>query len=218
MSAFEGVKKYFDDYYKLACDLGYSKTNLAILRGDFDWVMQNDPEQYACIQSCNYLRDKRTPFEYARDIAASWLFEDYFLNELSKTESFETFLDGADKQRKFLTGKKTSAKSDYKIRRGGVEKKLELMTDYKGYWRKNKVIDLRDDKFNKLCAENSLFVGVSISTNEFFVTDFKNLNTKHIDSHFLYGGKPVTQISTSEIEFLPFSMPAVIGKLLGYCL
>jgi len=158
---------------EMAQKLGYPASTVLALQRDLEAIKVIDEEQYNRILSCKYLADKRTLIDYARDIVASWVFEDYIFETL-KNNTFSIELAGADKLRKFLSSSKTSAQSDFLIKYNGVSIKLELMSDYTGYWHKQKRIDLRDAKYNKLIKEQSLFLGLCVLSGEFTLIDFRN--------------------------------------------
>ena len=99
-----------------------------------DPIIQNlFPETYRNLISCQHQRDNRTHLEYAQDLVASWLVEDYFL-EILNSNGLRAALDGADRNRRILANVRTSASSDFTVSYNGNSRKLELMNDYTGYW------------------------------------------------------------------------------------
>lgn len=195
MGAFVGAQEFFKfPIVEVATRLGYSQDNLLILKGDIQSLQRSFPETYNNIMSCRHHRDARTPLEYAQDLVASWLVEDSFL-EVLNSDNLRAVLDGADHDRKILANVKTSASSDFIVSYNGKSRKLELMNDYKGHWKRTGQLDLRDSKYRSLTEERSLFLAVSITTKDFALFDFeKEINAKYIPSHYPYGGKPAYEI------------------------
>lgn len=202
MGAFTGAKKFFENnLITIAKKLKYREDNILILEGKEAELKEKYKETFINILSCNHNRDKRTPFEYAQDLVASWLIEDYFLEEL-KSNNYQIVLDSADKERKILKNSKVSSKSDFKLILSNQDIiNLELVNDYTGYWSSHKKLHLRDSKYDELKKSFSFMLAVSIVTNEFMIIDFKNrINSKKIASHFPYGGKSAYEIDLSEIS------------------
>lgn len=195
MGAFAGSQSFFRyPLVKVAQRLGYAQDNLLILQGDIQSLQNLFPETYRNIMSCRHHRDNRTPLEYAQDLVASWLVEDSFLNVLN-SNGLQATLDGADRNRRILANVRTSASSDFTVSYNGNSRKLELMTDYTGYWSRTGLLDLRDSKYQSLTTEQSLFLAVSTTSKEFALYDFsKEIPARFIPSHIPYGRKPAYQI------------------------
>lgn len=88
---------------------------------------------YNNLLSCRHHSDRRTPLEYVQDLVASWLFEDYFINEMQNNE-FEIHHAGADRTRLILPNQRTSTSSDYIITtNSGTQILMELVNDYTGF-------------------------------------------------------------------------------------
>lgn len=201
MGAFTGSQAFFKyPLIEVARRLGYAQDNLLILEGDMESLQNDFPETYNNIMSCQHHRDNRTPLEYAQDLVASWLVEDSFL-EVLNSNGLHTELDGADQNRRILANAKTSTSSDFIVSYRGSSRKLELMNDYTGYWARTGLLDLRDSKYQRLSAEQSLFLAVSITTKEFVLFDFgETVRACFIPSHRPYGGKPAYELKiTSEM-------------------
>lgn len=195
MGAFSGVSQFFGrPLDQVASELGYDEDNILILRGDQKGLMANYPITYNNMVSCMHHADRRTSLEYAQDLVASWLIEDFFLINLS-SDYYGISLDGADKNRKILSNARTSASSDFLISRPGFQIRLELMNDYTGYWMKNQVLHLRDAKNTQLQRTGSLFVAIAVPSSGFAIYDFREeVSARYIPSHSLYGGKPAYEI------------------------
>ena len=88
MGAYSGLSSYFDqplcDY---AVQFGYDESNVVILEGDLQRLQANHVEIYNNLLSCSHHSDSRTPLQYAQDLVASWVFEDYFLNNIQNDHS-----------------------------------------------------------------------------------------------------------------------------------
>lgn len=197
-SIFKSIQELFTDnsLEKIACDLGYPEDTICVLSGDEQKLEKDHKDTFDAIMSARHNRDKRTPFQYAMDLAASWVMEDYVIKQLSDN-GLKIKRAGEDKDRKMLSDKKISSNSDCTVSYGNKSRKLELVNDYKGYWMKNKKIDLRDDKYENLKKGASLLLGISTKAKKKFVLlDFeKDVEAKFIPSHFPYGGKPAWSIS-----------------------
>ena len=197
-SIFKSIQELFTDnsLEKIAHDLNYPEDTICVLSGDEQKLEKDHKDTYDAIMSARHNRDKRTPFQYAMDLAASWVMEDYVINQL-RNNGLEIKKAGEDKDRKMLSDKKISSNSDCTVSYGNKSRKLELVNDYKGYWMKNKKIDLRDDKYKNLKNDKSLLLGISTKAEKKYVLlDFgKDVEAKYIPSHFPYGGKPAWSIS-----------------------
>ena len=66
----------------MAREVNYSKENYLILARRNKQLQKEFPQIWENIQGCAYCADGRAPIEYARDLVASWLVEDYFLHLL----------------------------------------------------------------------------------------------------------------------------------------
>lgn len=195
MGAFVKLPSFFgEDLVDVAESYSYSEANLLILKGDIDALKLKYPAEYAALMSCVHNRDMRTPLQYAQDLVASWLFEDYIMGGISDG-GMKIVGAGADKQREILHSRSVSAHSDTRISFNGNSRLLEIMTDYGGYWSRNGVLDLRDSKYSELRRTNSLFVGFSVEDSKFLLLDFsKDINATFISCHHPYGGKPAYRI------------------------
>lgn len=195
MGAFWGAQVFFNiPILEVAKKYSYDKDNLLILEGNESALKIEYPETYNNIISCKHHADKRTPLEYAQDLVASWLVEDSFLRMLN-SQGLSAQFHGADRSRKILSNVKTTTSSDFLVSFNGNKRKLELMNDYTGYWKKHHILHLRDNKFLKMQKENSLFLAVSMTDKTYALFDFKeDINFQYINSHFPYGGKPAYAI------------------------
>lgn len=210
MGAYTFLSGFFpSSLVERAKQAGYDDDNILILQGDEVSLKTDHRQTYNNILSCIHNRDSRLPMEYARDLVASWLFED-FLIEMINESGMQAHSNGADKQRKILPGSKVLAKSDIIVSYGGKEKQLELMNDYKGYWQKYGRIDLRDDKYLELVKTTSLFLGISLansgSLHNYILLDFsQEIPATYIPSHRPYGGKPAYSIQVTKDLLIPFT-------------
>jgi len=122
--------------------------------------------------SLSHFRDRRTGVEYGVDLILGWFAEDALLQKL-RSLGEDVTLGGEDRYREFLSAIKISTGPDITIKRGsGKLRKIELMCDWKETWKIKKHIDLRDNKYNKLIKEGSLFIGLAPISNEGFAIDF----------------------------------------------
>ena len=213
MGAYKETVKLFKQLSQVASELGYSKENILILENKESELKRLFPNVWNNIFSCSHHRDKRTPFEYAQDLVASWFMEDYFLKRL-KESGVEIDLNGADKERKILPNLKVSTNSDYIISFKGKTRIVEFMVDYTGYWTRSNKIDLRDNKYLKLSSNESLFIGLSTLDKKFILLDFKTeINAIFIPSHYPYGGKPAYTIKILDGNLLNFDVNDLVSKI-----
>lgn len=194
MGAYQHMKGLYPDLVAKAKTYGYPESSICILGGDESRLKSEFPNTFSNLNSCKHNRDSRTAMEYGQDLVASWLFEDFLMESLTKV-GIEIEGVGADKNREVLPTTKVSASSDCVVSYGGKKKLLELMSDYTGYWSRYCKMELRDSKFKKMQESNSLFLGVSTVDNKYILLDMGGeFESKYIPSYFLYGGKPAHSI------------------------
>lgn len=196
MGAFTGATHFFNiSLEKAARNLGYAEDNILILTGDIETLQRDYPNTYENILSCAHHADNRTPMAYAQDLVASWLIEDSILSALNQN-GLTAKLDGADNNRQILSSSKTSTSSDFLVSYNGKTRKLELMNDYTGFWSRSGKLHLRDNKYQNMIKEQSLFLAVSMTTKEFALFDFEDsINATYISAHRPYGYKPAYELS-----------------------
>jgi len=146
-----------------------------------------------------HLRNSRSPLEYALDLMLGWAIEDGIL-EVLLSQEFSCQLSSADREREFLTRPKASSDITVDVA-PGKKVLLEVVKDFEGYWAKNKKIDLRDAKYNRLKKEKGILLGLDFNNKKFFVLPTEKAKATYISSHAPYGGKPAYSISLKEVEF-----------------
>ena len=218
MGAYFELSKYFSrGIVNKAIELGYSKDNILILEGKEELLQNLFPIIWDNLQSCTHHRDHRSPMQYAQDLVASWVFEDCLIYALHDA-GLNIIHAGADKNRQILAGGRVSASSDATIVVRGRAVPLEIMSDYTGYWTRNRKIDLRDSKYQKLKNTGSLFLGFSTCDNKVILLDFADeLDVKFVSSHRAYGNKPACTIYISPEMLIPFKMPLLINEIKSKC-
>lgn len=207
---------------EVAKSLQYSDANICVLEGNAEILQRDHPNTYNAILTCRHNRDSRTPIEYAQDLVASWVFEDYFvfkMNSIKAKYGFEVILAGADKGREILTNKNVSAKSDCAFLYNGNRLPLEIMSDYTGYWSRTKKLDLRDSKYKSLVDESSVLIGISTIDTKFLIldcTDSNNKNVKYIPYHYAYH-KPAYQVDLNnpDTRLIDFDIHEISKKLIA---
>lgn len=206
MGAFTGAKQFFGrPLDEAAAEYGYSADNILILQGNGEELRTRFPRIYQNIMSCRYQADRRMPIEYAQDLVASWLIEDYFLKDMS-SDQYRITLDGADRRRQILTSTRVSTSSDFMVEKGRTRIKLELMNNYTNYWHRKGILHLRDWKYQKMQDSRSLFVAVAVPTREFAIYDFREeVPAEYIPSHQNYGGKPAYALAIPPEMFRPLA-------------
>jgi len=213
-NAFEYINKYFKGFIvEQAKHLNYSAENVLILEYKFKELSSKYMTTYKNIVSCKNQRDKREPLEFARDIIANWIFEDFVLDLLSN-DSLKVVLSGGDKNREILHALNVTHDSDFIIKKDGKKYKLELMANYTSYWLKFKKFHLRNDKFDKLIKSKSLLLGVCTENKKFILLDFINPPlAKHMDKHPDYD-KPAKEIEIdSTMKFFDLSSDNLITQI-----
>lgn len=216
MGAYQNMLGLYPDLIEKAKSFRYPASSICILEGDEDKLKHLFPEAYANLMSCNHHRDRRTPMEYGQDLVASWLFEDYLMENLQK-HGITVYGAGADKNREVLPNAKVSSSSDCLVNFNGKERLLELMSDYTGYWAKYKRMELRDAKFTKMQESKSLFLGVSTVDKKYLLLDMaEDFDYQFIPAYFLYGGKPAYSIKLSPglLKDLDFAQIAADIKMM----
>ena len=190
----------------MAAEYGYEEDNLLILAGDEGRLRREYPETYRNLLSCGHQKDGRSYLEYAQDLVASWVVEDYF-RQMLLDAGCEITAAGADRERRLLPNIRVSASSDFRIRLDGREIPVEFMCDYTGYWARSGKIDLRDSKFEKLKREGALFLGVDAKGGRAILLDFRREAPEavYIPSHRPYGFKPAYSIPCPKEKFFPLS-------------
>ena len=215
MGAFKHMVNLEPNLLEKARNFHYPESSVCVLSGDESRLETEFPEAYSNLQSCRHNRDRRTPMEYGQDLVASWLFEDYLMDELQKA-GITIERAGADKKREVLPNTKVSSSRDCLVSYRGKTRQLELMSDYTGYWSKNGKMELRDSKFTKMQRSGSLFLGVSIVDNKYILLDMKGeFESEYIPSYALYGFKPAYSIklpksSMKDLQF--FQLAAEIKR------
>jgi len=214
MSAYNEYSKMFrDGIASKAVELNYSAANICVLKGDIRQLQTEFPQTYENIISCLHNRDSRSPIEYARDLVASWIFEDTIVQKLNEA-GLTTTLTGTDCNREILTTTKVSASSDCQISANGKSRCLEIMSDYTGWWERTGHIDLRDSKYLKLVREKSLFLGVCTTSSKYILLDFaKDISANYIAKHKPYGDKPAYSIVIERAAMKKFIIPPLIADL-----
>lgn len=112
-------------------------------------------------------RDRRSPESYACELVIGWLFEDaiYLLLE---AHDYHPRLSGTDRNREFLAGAEVSSTADFVITLRGVERSLEVVSDYGNFWTRTNKCDLRHSK----AGSSEIILGVSLQKPSYFVFDF----------------------------------------------
>ena len=148
--------------------------------------------------SLTHLKNKRTVEEYACDLVLGWVVEDVVLEILNRS-GLRCYLSSADRKREFLT--KPRATPDIRVEvKSGPRARLELVKDFTGFWGKYQKIHLRDQKYKNLKKENGILVGIDFVHKIFFVLPLRKTDAKFIESHYLYGGKPVFEVRLTGVK------------------
>lgn len=163
----------------------------------------------------NFMRDKRSPFEYGSDLILGWVLEDCMIDFLVNS-GIKADLAGCDKSREFLRGSKVSTDSDAEVSFGGVCRHLELVFDHCGYWNRNDRADFRHTKFEKIINSESLILGISVSDAIGFVYEANSPlspEVVYVKNHAPWGGKPVYYIPNMRKVLVPLREVADAVKI-----
>lgn len=193
-------------------EFNYSKENYLILSRQSKQLQKEFKQTWENIQSCVYCADGREPIEYARDLVASWVVEDYFLHLLTEA-GCQAAVAGADRNRAVLPCCQTGADCDFQVRLDGQTFHVEFLCDYTGYWRRTGHVDLRDGKYKKLRSQQALALGVDAQQRQAILLDFRQNvpGVRRVEAHKPYGGKPAYMVPCLEAEFFLLS-PEELAK------
>lgn len=181
--AFAGVSEFFSNLpesmtiVECAEKFKYSGDNMMILRGYEELLKIKYPKTYKNMYSCRHNQDKRTALEYAQDIVAAWLMEDYFkYTFISAIKDMginaKLTMSGVDKERKLLPESKIARGTDYHFTYNGVSVPVEFVCDYTNHYQRRHNLDLRDTKYLNLKEEGVILLGISTLSNEYILVDF----------------------------------------------
>lgn len=214
MGAFEHISKmYRYGIRNKAGELGYSDANLCVLDGNVAALKNSYRNVFENILSCSHNKDCRSIIEYAKDLVASWIFEDTMVQVLNLS-GIETVLSGTDRNREILGHANVSSCSDCLISFCGKCRHLEIVSDYTGWWELTGHMELRDSKFENLKRERSLLLGVCTDSLKYVLLDFsKPVSANYIVSHKPCGGKSAWSIEIKKEELKKFSIPHLVEHL-----
>ena len=173
-----------------------------IIKNDFDQKTINFLKEK--LGDMNRFRDQRTAEEYACDLLLGWIVEDSII-KLINILGYKCSIVSDDKKREFL--KRPTTKVDILIKnKKGKEVLIELVVDNTGFWMKVKKLHLREQKYEKMLKQKGVLFGLDFLNKSFFILKVKDLVvSKKIERHFMYGGKPATEISLKNIRYIPLS-------------
>ena len=185
-----------------AQEYGYSDSNLLLLAGQDMKLCRDYPAVSENIQTCAHCADDRTLMDYARDLTASWVVEDWFLRLLMDA-GCEISAAGADRSRELLSGCQVGATSDFQVQYQGKNLRVEFLCDYTGFWRRTGMIDLRDGKYQHLRKEQALAFGADALWQRGILLDMSEdiPGIIRVPSYKPYGGKPAVRVPCQEEEF-----------------
>ena len=214
MSTFSEIEQLFSKpLTQIAEELNYPEATICVLSGEEPELRTKYPDIYKNVLSCRHHMDARTPMQYAMDLAASWVMEDYIIEQL-RSYDLSVSRAGEDRERLLLAGAKVSSNSDCIVEHNGHQCKLELMNDYKGYWNRYKKMDLRDDKYQKLKNERSLFLGISTKDKKYLLLNFaKEIDANFTSFHFAYN-KPAYSIKITPLMLKDLDFAAIVKAII----
>jgi len=120
-----------------------------------------------------FLKDRRTPLDYGKEIAFNWIVEDIILASI-QNNGLAISRDGNDQKREFLENSQISSTADFKINFPWGQKYLELVVSWFPYWLVEKKLDLRASKYYSMFEKESLCLGIDMQEKQAFCLDIKN--------------------------------------------
>ncbi|MCR5650901.1 MAG: hypothetical protein K6F86_06955 [Lachnospiraceae bacterium] len=217
MGAFDGLNAFFNgEIVNYAIRYEYDESNIIILKGDRQELERHHLQAYQNLLSCRHHSDNRTPIQYGQDLVASWVFEDYFLNEMINS-GFSIDLAGADRNRTILPNQRTSTSSDYTITTpAGSVLNMELVNDYTGFWARTHTLHLRDNKYVQLQRNRCLLLAIALTANvkKYALFDFReDIPAQYIQSHRPYGNKPAYELRIPQDMLCDFSIDDIKQRI-----
>lgn len=156
----------------------------------------------------DHLKDHRDVANYALELLRGWLVEDTLVY-LLRGNGLIVYLTGKDSEREFLTS--TTSEHDLEIDENGNIYRVELATDFSGFWQKNGLLDLRDNKYKKLKSrENSYLLGLDFSNQKFVLVTPEEVDAQRTPQH-PYWNKPAYRINCEKINF--YSIDSIGKKI-----
>ena len=150
------------------------------------------------LQSLRHKRDSRSSKEYGLELVKNWFIEDVVAEKLSE-QDFEASLTGEDSDREFLES--TTTEHDLEVLKSGEKFRIEIITDFNGFWQESGLADLRDNKYEKWSQrENSVLLGLDLENQEFFLLTPENAEAERTRDHPVWN-KPAYRIDITDVKF-----------------
>ena len=146
-------------------------------------------------------RDSRSSINYARELVLGWIVEDCLIGAINacgfKCESF-----GGDRIRELISNSENiTGSSDLKVEViEGKSVLIEVTTDYTAYWKRNGVMDLRNDKYNNIVKEDGCVLGIDFRQGEFCFFHILQTPATYLEEHPVWK-KPAYEISIKGVPF-----------------
>lgn len=183
---------------KLAYDKifdSYPESTQMILSDRYDEMVVKHPNVAKNLNSCVYNADDRSIETYARNVAISWVIEDFVIALTKSYIGVDLIKDGTDSYRQFLSHNNVSSDADFKvITSEGKEITIEFITDFYGYFTKQGKFYLRDNKLNNLLKKRKnrrvMILSIDIENRSFFLKDVRGLTYKPTTRY----GKPSNEV------------------------
>lgn len=204
------IEKFFNKkIVDIAKECKFPEYSILVLENDERGLHHKYPRIYQNILSCSYAADSRTPMEYAKDLVIAWVFEAYVMENL-RNQGLSVERNGGDKDLMILDQGKVNANSDFIIN----GKRVELISNYTSYWKRNGCFELRDSKLYHLQDTKSVVIGVSTDYDKYLLIDFsKYIESEYIDSYEPFGGKPAHRIYIKNDMLVPLDFKKLADKL-----
>ena len=186
------IEKFFNkSVVNIAKECNFPDYTILVLQDNEVELRSKHKDVYDNIMSCVYAADERRPMEYAKDLIIAWIFEAYVMENLKK-QGLRVYRNGGDKDLSILSQKKVSTDSDFLVE----GRRVELISNYTDYWKRNNCFELRDSKLQHLKDRKSLVLGVSTNYDYYLLINFNNRNVRsdYIESYKPFGGKPAQRV------------------------
>jgi hypothetical protein len=183
----------------------YNEENKVILRGDESTFYAKYPRTVSYLNStlAQKRRDKRTPFEFARDLIINWLLEDYIAFKLS-TIGYRTNYNSHDRNRQIISDKVT-ADPDLKMLIEGRWVPIEVQADYSSWVSNGGSLSIKEWKYNTIVKQNAMLMQVDVPKKSFcLIPTNQLLNPSRTGINHGMGDKPVYIFDNLNLVFSPF--------------
>lgn len=198
MRTYEKIANLLGDLFLIAEQLHYPPSSICALTGNDAELSLEFPETFHNLMTCSHQSDIRRMMDYGKDLVASWIMEDTIQQKL-KDAGLRIQKAGADRKRIILPKSEISSSSDFDVFYQNAKRRLELLCDYTGYWKKKKRCHLRDQKYPNVCRDHSIVLGIA-TESYLLIDDISLYPAEHLDHHPPFGNKPAEEITITKSD------------------